>query len=62
MESGETSEWQLLQLPSGDYAVQYCGENPDTHFPSKLNGSIRLDDRDLSGRARFGHNCDGLVY
>ena len=62
MDSGETPEWHLLQLPSGDYAVQYSGEDPDAHFPSKLNGLIPLDNRGLSGRARFGHNCDRLVY
>jgi hypothetical protein len=62
MDSGETAEWHLLRLPSGDYAVQYSGEDADTHFPSKLNGLIPLDHRDLSGRARFGHDRDGLVY
>ena len=62
MDPGETPQWHLFKLPTGDYAVQYSGEDPDIHFPSKFNGLISPGYRDLTDRARFGDDCNGLVY
>jgi hypothetical protein len=38
MESGSTCHWNLLKLASGDFAIQYSGDNPETEFPATLSG------------------------